>query len=453
MAGVVAAIAITVAFAEMTTARAATVRASSGGESARDQVIFTAADGERNQVLISPTADPDSFDYEFVVRDAGAVITPGIGCEAIDQHTVGCRGQLLPYRVGLGEVVASLGDGDDELRVSELPPSDRLPPTVIVNGGAGNDELVGSTGGGLLGRLDGGPGDDQLWGADTGDDLRGGGGRDQLHGLGGDDRLSDGDRDDRAGEDGPGQDLLDGGAGNDTVSYAQRTASVAVNIGDDRPDGGRGEGDRLTGIESIIGGSGDDRLIGDRRPNVIHGGGGHDRVIGRGGDDALAADAGTVDCGRGKDSVGRSSFVGYPPVYHTFTAVITPPNFTRNCEAIVDDRFEHRLPVYPAVVRPRFVRYRVWRPAESEDRDPVLSFGSVVLEDGRLRRLGRGRFNTGQSLVSVVLTPLGRRLASRRQGVRATVMLTHNILPGQDEGHLDGYAIDLEWIIRLKVPR
>jgi Ca2+-binding RTX toxin-like protein len=442
-AGVVAAIALTVLFVAATTARAATVRTSFGGESGWDQVIFSAVAGERNQVLISPIADPDSL-FEFVIRDGGAVITPGTGCAAVDQHTVRCRGQLLPYPGSLGEVVARLGDGDDELRVSELPSSD-LPPTVIANGGAGNDELVGGSGWDPFGRLDGGPGDDQVRGADGGDDLRGGGGRDQLYGLGGDDRLSDGDRDRRAGKGGPGRDLLDGGAGDDTVSYDQRTASVAVNIGDDQPDGGRGEGDRLTSIESITGGRGNDRLLGDRQPNTIDGGGGRDRINGRGGDDMLAANAGTVECGHGRDSVRRSSFSSFIDVFLAY--------LTRDCEAIEGDHFENPLPAYPALARPRFVRYRVGAVLGVEG-EAVPTSGSVRLEEafGRQRLLARARFRAGGTLVTVPLTALGRRLASRRRGVKSAVLLTHKIAPDAEPENPGG-TVYLEWIIQLKVPR
>ena len=60
-------------------------------------------------------------------------------------------------------------------------------------------------------------------------------------------------------------DLLDGGAGSDAAIYEGRDESLVVTLGDGRPDGSAGEGDRLPAVEGVTGGQGRDRLVGDRR--------------------------------------------------------------------------------------------------------------------------------------------------------------------------------------------
>ena len=80
--------------------------------------------------------------------------------------------------------------------------------------------------------------------------------------------LSDGDRDGGAGDQAPGPDILDGGAGADELSYSGRTRGLTVDLADRDLDGARNERDVVRGIESLIGGKGDDRLLGDRSGNV-----------------------------------------------------------------------------------------------------------------------------------------------------------------------------------------
>ena len=67
-------------------------------------------------------------------------------------------------------------------------------------------------------------------------------------------------------------------------------------------DGDAGEGDHVSDdVEKVLGGSGDDTLLGDGRPNVLIGGPGNDRVSGAEGDDLLigghGADAMSGDVG------------------------------------------------------------------------------------------------------------------------------------------------------------
>jgi Peptidase M10 serralysin C terminal/RTX calcium-binding nonapeptide repeat (4 copies) len=77
---------------------------------------------------------------------------------------------------------------------------------------------------------------------------------------------------------------IDGGDGNDTVSYETATASVSANLTQGRALGGSGN-DFLTSIENLVGSDFGDSLVGTVGTNVIEGGLGNDRLVGRGGAD------------------------------------------------------------------------------------------------------------------------------------------------------------------------
>ena len=82
---------------------------------------------------------------------------------------------------------------------------------------------------------------------------------------------------------------LDGGAGSDTVTYADRTADhdivASLTAGIDGEGGEPGEDtDTYTDIENLTGGAGDDKLMGkDAQSNVLDGAGGVDTGLLRGG--------------------------------------------------------------------------------------------------------------------------------------------------------------------------
>jgi Ca2+-binding RTX toxin-like protein len=122
-----------------------------------------------------------------------------------------------------------------------------------VAGGGGNDLMVGSVEDNLL---DGGPGDDLLDGAD-------------------------------------GEDRLYGNDGIDTATYATRTTRVFVTLDNGADDGdptandGAGERDNVS-VENLVGGSGDDWLVGSDLANVLDGGPGADDLDGRGGIDTVS---------------------------------------------------------------------------------------------------------------------------------------------------------------------
>ncbi|RUW61976.1 Ig-like domain-containing protein, partial [Mesorhizobium sp. M7A.F.Ca.US.008.03.1.1] len=102
-------------------------------------------------------------------------------------------------------------------------------------------------------------------------------------------------------------DTISGGAGTDIADYTGSSLAVSINLADDGHanaaafsttpadatiGGGDAAGDTLTGIEGLIGGSGDDYLFGNSSANYLAGGLGNDTLRGEGGADTLVGGAG-----------------------------------------------------------------------------------------------------------------------------------------------------------------
>ena len=97
---------------------------------------------------------------------------------------------------------------------------------------------------------------------------------------------------------GLGADRFRGELGIDTVTYASRTKPVIVDINSapiEKPDDGEvGEKDFVEAdVENIIGGSGNDTLIGSALANSFSGGAGNDIIKGGAGNDILNGGTGT----------------------------------------------------------------------------------------------------------------------------------------------------------------
>lgn len=154
------------------------------------------------------------------------------------------------------------GDGDDDDLIFGSLGDDRL------HGGLGDDDI--ETGDGDD-NVDGGDGADTLSGGDGDDSLSGGTGNDLLYGNSGNDTLS-------------------GGAGTDTANFDAVVSNMTVNLTNGTATG---EGtDRLTSIENIVTGDGDDTIDGSTVSNTISAGDGDDDIDGGDGNDTLSGDIG-----------------------------------------------------------------------------------------------------------------------------------------------------------------
>ena len=103
----------------------------------------------------------------------------------------------------------------------------------------------------------------------------------------------------------PAPNVLDGGADEDTASYAGSAAAVMVNLGTGTASGGDAEGDTLSGVEHVEGSAHGDTLTGDDNANRLFGLGGVDRLLGGAGNDVLEGGAGAdvLDGGADEDTV------------------------------------------------------------------------------------------------------------------------------------------------------
>jgi hypothetical protein len=130
--------------------------------------------------------------------------------------------------------------------------------------------------------IDGGDGDDSLFGNAGNDRLSGGEGDDDLWGGSGDDVLDGGEGFDRARYD---HDEFDGG--DDAGPPSQ---GVTINLGEGIAIDGWGDTDTLINIEQVVGSGFSDLIVGDDADNVLDGGAGADELRGGSGRDTYLVD-------------------------------------------------------------------------------------------------------------------------------------------------------------------
>ena len=172
--------------------------------------------------------------------------------------------------------------------------ADKVVAVEVVVGTDFADVLTGTGG---ADRLVGGGGDDQLNGLAGNDNLAGGPGRDTIIGDRGDDVIDEGD--------GGGADVIDGGLGADTVTYAGRAQGVRVSVDNLANDGEPTEGDNVKLVETVIGTDHADVLTGSSAAETLNGLAGDDELRGGDGKDLLIGGPGNdlLDGGPGKDDV------------------------------------------------------------------------------------------------------------------------------------------------------
>ncbi|MBS7789504.1 hypothetical protein KTR66_05835, partial [Roseococcus sp. SDR] len=171
-------------------------------------------------------------------------LSGGAGSDTVDFSSVS-SGVVVDLQAGTAS-----GDGEDILTSIEN-----------ATGGSGSDFLFGSAGANLL---NGGDGDDVLDGGEGDDTLLGGTGADEMA----------------------------GDEGFDIASYAGGTQAVSVSLVTGLGSGGSAEGDQLTDIEGLTGGSGNDSLTGNAVANLLMGGDGDDTLTGGAGADTITGGAG-----------------------------------------------------------------------------------------------------------------------------------------------------------------
>lgn len=176
----------------------------------------------------------------------------------------------------------------------ETPPPPIVVDNVIIRGN-GNDTIIGTSG------------NDDIY-AGSGDDvILAGAGNDEVFGEVGNDILI-------AGE-GEGNDVYDGGAGSDWVTFTSTSQGVVVNLANGTASGAETGNDTLIDIENVIGGDGNDSITGTSATNTLVGGAGADTIDGGGGADVILGGDGndlilvrdgagwTIDGGTGIDII------------------------------------------------------------------------------------------------------------------------------------------------------
>ncbi len=245
----------------------------------RSTLFFESTPGEQNGVTVQ-IASASPIEVTYVVTDSGSALIAGPGCTGGGAPDVAATCRLQPSRparcvrtfcVDGGRSVTlkfGLGDGADSLDSSTVASDDGGGVFLLaVFGDTGADRVVT---GPTADSIDPGPGADTVA---TGD---------------GSDRVT-------AAVSAPdGADLLDLGAGLDSISYGAEASGVSISSNGVADDGAPAEGDNVSSAENLVGGSGDDRLIGVDQPTTpstlgenLAGGPGDDTLFGNGGDDYI----------------------------------------------------------------------------------------------------------------------------------------------------------------------
>jgi hypothetical protein len=215
------------------------------GRAFQDRILVREDVGAQTQEKVvavdidSPLLDLPAYHYEFPVKDV--------------RH--------ISIRAGWGDDIVDLA-----IATYAVPAIDGIRPVSVptrVDGGVGNDTVYGGNGSDFL---YGYVGNDQIFGSNGHDRLDGGRGKDQLYGNAGNDRLWGGPDDDTLGGD-DGDDWIFGGAGNDSLG-SPGVGPRANEPGDDVLIGGAGNDYLLggAGADRIIGGTGRDIFVSEDAP-------------------------------------------------------------------------------------------------------------------------------------------------------------------------------------------
>ena len=183
-------------------------------------------------------------------------------------------------------IVVNGGEGDNKIDLGDVGP-ENFPnvENVEINGGAGNDKIIGS---GFDDTIDGGAGNDSINGGAGNDEIDGGSGEDELDGGAGNDWINGG----------TGEDWIYGMAGNDRINGGDHLDIINGGAGNDIIHGGAGN-------DHIEGGAGTDTIFGENGRDIIRSGDGTDFIDGGADHDVINGGAGNdvINGGPGKDYI------------------------------------------------------------------------------------------------------------------------------------------------------
>ncbi|MFD4878446.1 calcium-binding protein [Streptomyces sp. NPDC058420] len=261
------------------TAGAATAPATAALDSGGQEVVYTAAAGQANKVVVTATRVTGTEKITYVIDDV-VTIKAGAGCaypSASDHTRVSCTVTTLDSQDPYPTLQLTLGNGNDTLAYHNR--TGQTYNFASVDLGAGNDKATddGSVDGDYIA---GGTGNDTLtlgkysvgWGDDGNDTIEAAAGTIAQGGNGNDTITTTGD-------------AADGGAGNDVITAGAGAQSLTGGAGNDKIHGGAGN-------DFIYGGTGNDTLWGEAGADTIYGNSGNDTLWGGAGTDVLSGGPG-----------------------------------------------------------------------------------------------------------------------------------------------------------------
>jgi Ca2+-binding RTX toxin-like protein len=319
--------------------------ADENGTSGNDVLVFSGTETNLDETLVNPydgvTASVNgSYNLNNASYDGGAgtdtlLMTPvsdalfltdtsgNTQVTSVERIQAGAGDDLVilsSASVAIAGVSIDGGDGNDVLWGNSGDDT--------INGGAGNDQIDGGPGNDTI---NGGTGDDIIYGGDGNDNLTGGTGSDILHGGAGDDTLNfnadgvylPGTELTQSGSPGIGssgetvniggmlfsQAIYDGGDGHDSLLLGD--GNVVFRLWDaDNAYNAAGTPLRLMNVEEIHGGNGND-VIDLSNPNnaygdvIVYGGTGHNTIWTSSGNDTIyGGNSGdNIDGGTGNDTI------------------------------------------------------------------------------------------------------------------------------------------------------
>ncbi|MFI7547464.1 calcium-binding protein [Actinoplanes sp. NPDC049599] len=262
-------------------------------------VEYKTAKGKQSKITLTRKGNTITVDDRVAIR-------VGAGCKRVkgDKTKARCTPASAPTRLRVYAydradtianntdlpITADGGSGNDKLTGG--PGHDRLygrSGNDVLKGRGGNDTLYGEAGTDKLyggagnDSLDDGSGTDAAWGGTGSDSFTNGTGNDKFYGEAGNDYFNSRQH---AGKD---ADRYLGGSGVDSAGYTHYTSAVSLDLDGKKGDDGRkGEGDTIgADVEDLLGGHGNDRLVGNGKANYLDGRESNDRIYGNGGNDTL----------------------------------------------------------------------------------------------------------------------------------------------------------------------